>query len=100
VIGGSASIVGSVLGGAYYVLVPQVTNLVDPNLTSLLQGALLLAVLFVLPGGLVSLPRALLRGRRGSRAEPGHAAPPTTPPSTTGSGTTAEVAETERQGHA
>jgi branched-chain amino acid transport system permease protein len=100
VIGGSASIVGSVLGGAYYVLVPQVTNLVDPNLTALLQGALLLAVLFVLPGGLVSLPRALVRGRRRSRAQPGPAAPPTTPPSTTGSGTTAEVAETERQGHA
>jgi branched-chain amino acid transport system permease protein len=90
----------SVLGGAYYVLVPQVTNLVDPNLTALLQGALLLVVLFVLPGGLVSLPRALGRGRRRSRAEPGPAAPPTTPPSTPGSGTTAEVPETERQGHA
>jgi branched-chain amino acid transport system permease protein len=101
VIGGSASIIGSLLGGAYYVLVPQLTNLVDPNLTSLLQGAILLIVLFVLPGGLVSLPRALLRGRRRSGAEAGRAAPPpTTPPSTTGSGTTAEVPETERQGHA
>ena len=30
VIGGSASIVGSILGGAYYVLVPQLTNRVDP----------------------------------------------------------------------
>jgi branched-chain amino acid transport system permease protein len=100
VIGGSASIIGSLLGGAYYVLVPQLTNLVDPNLTSLLQGALLLLVLFVLPGGLVSLPRALTRGRRRSGAAPGPAAPPTTPPSTPGSGTTAEVPETERQGHA
>jgi branched-chain amino acid transport system permease protein len=100
VIGGSASIVGSILGGAYYVLVPQLTNIIDPNLTALLQGAILLAVLFVLPGGLVSLPRALTRGRRHSRAERGPAAPPTTPSSTTGSGTAAEAPETERQGQA
>jgi branched-chain amino acid transport system permease protein len=77
VIGGAGSIVGSILGGAYYVLVP----------------------LFVLPGGLVSLPRALTRGRR-PRAGRGSAAPPTTPSSTTGSGTAAEEPETERQGHA
>jgi branched-chain amino acid transport system permease protein len=100
VIGGSASIVGSILGGAYYVLVPQLTNAVDPNLTLLLQGAILLVVLFVLPGGLVSLPRLLSRGRRRSGAEHGRAAPPTTPSSTTGSGTAAEAPETERQGHA
>ena len=100
VIGGSASIVGSIIGGAYYVLVPQLTNIIDPSLTALLQGAILLAVLFVLPGGLVSLPRALTRGRRRSRAERGPAAPPTTPSSTTGSGTAAEAPETERQGQA
>ncbi len=100
VIGGAGSIAGSVLGGAYYVLVPQLTNAVDPNLTALLQGAILLVVLFVLPGGLVSLPRALGRGRRRSRTERGPAAPPTTPSSTTGSGIAAEEPETERQGHA
>jgi branched-chain amino acid transport system permease protein len=100
VIGGSASIVGSVLGGLYYVLVPQLTNVVDPSLTALLQGAILLVVLFLLPGGLVSLPRALTRGRRRSSAAHGPAAPPTSPSSTTGSGTAAEEAETERQGHA
>jgi branched-chain amino acid transport system permease protein len=100
VIGGSASIVGSILGGIYYVLVPQLTNAVDPSLTALLQGAILLCVLFVLPGGLVSLPRAVTRGRRRSRAVPGPAAPLTTPSSTTGSGTAAEEPETERQGHA
>jgi branched-chain amino acid transport system permease protein len=100
VIGGSASIAGSILGGIYYVLVPQLTNAVDPNLTALLQGAILLAVLFVLPGGIVSLPRVLTRRLRGSRADRGPAAPSTTPPSTTGSGTAAELPETERQGHA
>jgi branched-chain amino acid transport system permease protein len=109
VIGGAGSIVGSILGGAYYVLVPQLTNAVDPNLTALLQGAILLIVLFLLPGGLVSLPRALTRGRRRSGPqrgtdapgpERGTAAPPTTPSSTPGSGTAAEEPETERQGHA
>jgi branched-chain amino acid transport system permease protein len=100
VIGGSASIAGSILGGAFYVLAPQLTNLLDPSLTALLQGAILLVVLFVLPGGLVSLPRVLTRGRRRSRAPRGPAAPPTTPSSTTGSGTAAEEPETERQGHA
>jgi branched-chain amino acid transport system permease protein len=67
VIGGAGSIIGSLLGGAYYVLVPQLTNLIDPGLTAVLQGAILLVVLFVLPGGLVSLPRLWRRaGRRGA----------------------------------
>jgi len=75
VIGGAGSIIGSLLGGAYYVLVPQLTNLIDPGLTAVLQGAILLVVLFVLPGGLVSLPRLWRRagrrgGSRGSRAVP------------------------------
>ena len=74
VIGGAGSIVGSILGGAYYVLVPQLTNAVDPNLTALLQGAILLVVLFVLPGGLVSLPRALTPRTAALRAP--RAAPP------------------------
>jgi branched-chain amino acid transport system permease protein len=100
VIGGSASIVGSILGGAFYVLVPQLTNLLDPSLTALLQGAILLIVLFVLPGGLVSLPRALTRGRRRPHAARGPAAPSTTPSSTNGSSTATEEPQTERQGHA
>lgn len=57
VIGGAGSILGSLLGGAWYVLVPQITNIIDPNITAMLQGAILLVVLFILPGGLVSLPR-------------------------------------------
>jgi branched-chain amino acid transport system permease protein len=100
VIGGAGSIVGSLLGGAFYVVVPELTNAIDPSLTALLQGAILLVVLFVLPGGLASLPRVLTRGRRRPGAERGAAAPRTTPPSTTGSDTPAEEPQTERQGHA
>lgn len=65
VIGGAGSILGSLLGGAYYVLAPQLTNAVDSSLTAVLQGIILLVILFVLPGGLVSLPRLWRRRKRG-----------------------------------
>ena len=76
VIGGAGSILGSLLGGAYYVLTPQLTNLIDPGLTAVLQGAILLIVLFVLPGGLVSLPR-LWRRRRSTARQSSPDLPPT-----------------------
>ncbi|WP_345751595.1 branched-chain amino acid ABC transporter permease [Microbacterium rhizophilus] len=71
VIGGAGSIAGSIIGGVYYVLVPNVTNEIDATLTSLLQGVILLVVLFVLPGGIASLPRVIRRlthRRGGDRA--------------------------------
>jgi branched-chain amino acid transport system permease protein len=70
IIGGTASIIGSLLGGAYYVLIPQVTNAINPNLTALLQGLSLLLILFLLPRGLVSLPRRLGYRRQRSRSRP------------------------------
>ena len=69
VIGGAGSIIGSLLGGVWYVIVPYITGIIDPNITALLQGAILLIVLFILPGGLVSLPR--LWRRRGRHAGSG-----------------------------
>lgn len=92
VIGGAGSILGSLLGGIWYVVVPQITNIIDPNITAMLQGAILLVVLFILPGGLVSLPRLFRRRRRdsGSAPRPGGAgsttradAPTKSPPPTT-----------------
>jgi branched-chain amino acid transport system permease protein len=38
VIGGAGSIAGSLIGGAYYVFVPQLTNAIDPSFTTLSQG--------------------------------------------------------------
>ncbi|GAA1959888.1 branched-chain amino acid ABC transporter permease [Microbacterium deminutum] len=78
VIGGAGSIIGSLLGGAYYVLIPQLTNLIDPGLTAVLQGAILLLVLFILPGGLVSLPRLWRRAgrRRGGKGPTAAASAP------------------------
>jgi len=74
VIGGAGSIAGALLGGAYYVFVPQLTNAIDPNFTTLSQGVILLAVLFLLPGGLVSLPRVVRRlsRRRTGRHQSGN----------------------------
>ncbi|WP_221585917.1 branched-chain amino acid ABC transporter permease [Microbacterium sp. G2-8] len=78
VVGGAASIVGSLLGGMYYVFVPSFTNELAPTLTALIQGAILLLVLFVLPGGLASIPhriRRLLRRQRAVSAPSGDPAP-------------------------
>jgi branched-chain amino acid transport system permease protein len=103
VIGGAGSIIGSLLGGAYYVLAPQLTNAVDANLTAVLQGALLLLVLFVLPGGLASLPARLRRLRRrpgrgaGSASGTGSS---DTPRGDAPVRTAAEATHTERQDQA
>lgn len=101
VIGGAASIVGSLLGGFYYVLVPQMMNSIDPNLTAIMQGIILLAVLFVLPGGLVSLPRVFRRFRRHREGTFTGAIPKTTPDSAPPAEAAPEGPEkTERQGQA
>ncbi|MFC7404529.1 branched-chain amino acid ABC transporter permease [Georgenia alba] len=65
VIGGSATIVGSLLGGLYYVFVPFVAAQVNPNRAAMISGIILLVILFVLPGGLATLPRTVRRLRRG-----------------------------------
>jgi branched-chain amino acid transport system permease protein len=99
VVGGAGSIIGSLIGGAYYVLVPQITNAIDPNLTAIIQGVILLVVLFLLPGGLVSLPRAIRRLTRrrngeGTRANPPQNAPAAAPKADAEQG---EPGITERQ---
>lgn len=67
IVGGAGSIVGSLIGGAFYVLIPQITNSIAPGTTTIVQGAIILLVLFVLPGGLASLPRVIRRRLRRSR---------------------------------
>lgn len=73
VVGGAASILGSFLGGLYYVFVPSLTNEIAPTLTALIQGAVLLVVLIVLPGGLASIPRLVRRVLRRRSAPPADA---------------------------
>jgi branched-chain amino acid transport system permease protein len=71
VIGGAGSIPGTVLGALYYVGLPMFAGSVSSSQTALISGAVLLIVLFVLPHGLVSLPRRIsqiiARRRQNSR---------------------------------
>jgi len=91
VIGGSASILGTIFGAIYFVLVPNLANEINPSLTALFSGAILLAVLFLVPGGIVSLPRRIsqvvrrLARRRGGAApqNPSDQAPVTAGPEST-----------------
>jgi ABC-type branched-chain amino acid transport system, permease component len=82
IVGGAGSIVGSILGGVFYVLVPQITNVFYPEATTVVQGIVILLVLFLLPGGLASLPRAVARRVRGRRG--GHHVGASAPGSATG----------------
>lgn len=79
VIGGSASIGGTILGALYYVLVPTLIGSINPSSTALISGAVLLVILFLLPQGLVSLPRRiadLANRRRRRRGRPIAGDPP------------------------
>ena len=64
VIGGFANLWGAVIAGLFYVYVPVVAGAVDPSRTNIFYGAVVLVVLFIVPGGvsggIVRLVRALL----------------------------------------
>lgn len=64
VIGGTASIVGSIIGGAFYVLVPFLAGQINSSQTSIFSGAALLIVLFLVPGGLITMPKVLSRQKK------------------------------------
>jgi len=62
IVGGAGSILGSVLGGVFYVVVDPILNALQLSvLSAVVQGAVILVILFLLPGGLASLPRAIRR---------------------------------------
>lgn len=63
IVGGMGSVLGALLGGAFYVAVPVLTGEVSPARSSLLYGAVLLVVVFFAPGGLAgALTRLTRRG--------------------------------------
>ncbi|RBY82437.1 branched-chain amino acid ABC transporter permease [Geodermatophilus sp. TF02-6] len=73
VIGGFASLWGSVVAGFFYVYVPVFAGAVDPSRTNIFYGAALLLVLFIVPGGVsggVSRLVRLLVGRLFGRRPP------------------------------
>ena len=75
VIGGSATIIGTILGAIYFVVVPVLAGQVNSSRTALLSGVILLLVLFVLPRGLVSLPRSIVGWSRAIRRRMGGGGP-------------------------
>lgn len=83
VIGGFANLWGAVIAGLFYVYVPVVAGAVDPSRTNIFYGAVVLVVLFIVPGGvsggIVRLVRALL-----ARLRPGPES--SVPPRPRGSG--------------
>jgi len=71
ILGGSGSVLGSWLGAAYIVLVPQLFNQIGhPNLYSLVGGAVLVIVALLVPDGMAGVlssgVRRLSRRRAGA----------------------------------
>lgn len=97
VIGGSASIIGTVLGAIYFVLVPVLAGTVNSSRTALISGAILLIVLFVLPGGLVSIPRRIRQLVQ--RFRPAGRSGESDPNAPVGAGTPATTPEPTQQEH-
>jgi branched-chain amino acid transport system permease protein len=96
IVGGAGTIVGSILAGAFYVLVPQLTNANGiGEWTLVIQGTITILILFLLPGGLARLPRAVRRvtakWRGGSHVGRSNGATPTS------RNTEIEITSKERQ---
>ncbi|HWL02852.1 MAG TPA: branched-chain amino acid ABC transporter permease [Microbacteriaceae bacterium] len=78
IVGGAGSIVGAVLGGIFYVAVSQIMNGLQLSIyTTLVQGVVIIVILFLLPGGLASLPRTIRRLVRRGRSGHSVGADPT-----------------------
>ncbi|WP_344784404.1 branched-chain amino acid ABC transporter permease [Microbacterium kribbense] len=75
VIGGTGSITGSLIGGAFYVVVPILAGQVNSSQTAIFSGAALLIVLLIVPGGLVTVPSVIRQSmkKRSGRPKPGGA---------------------------
>jgi len=70
ILGGTSSTFGAWLGAAYVSIVPPLFAAMNADrVYVLLSGALLVALIYVLPGGLVQLGRIVRRGVRAPRAE-------------------------------
>jgi branched-chain amino acid transport system permease protein len=62
-VGGAGSIVaGGILGATLITIMDHFLISIDPRLITLSSGVIILAVIFFLPEGVVSLPRILKRG--------------------------------------
>ncbi|HET9689850.1 MAG TPA: branched-chain amino acid ABC transporter permease, partial [Acidimicrobiales bacterium] len=67
-VGGAASVWGSIIGAAVLVLVQNATSSL-PGESTTIVGGVVVALLVLSPGGLVSIPGAIRRRRAGNRDE-------------------------------
>jgi branched-chain amino acid transport system permease protein len=70
VVGGTASIVGSIIGGFIVEFVPPLAGDINQGATDVVLGVVLILVMAFVPGGLVGSARQLLNRRRPPRGEP------------------------------
>ena len=71
VVGGVASILGSLFGGLFVLFVPNIAEAISKAAPGVIYGVILIAFLFLLPDGFAGLLRAHLRNRlRGRRLIP------------------------------
>jgi branched-chain amino acid transport system permease protein len=71
ILGGSGSTLGAWIGAAYVSLVPPLFSAVGQDrLYVLLSGALLVALIYLLPGGAVQLKNVFIRGKNTGKAAP------------------------------
>src|SRR5262252_4735118 len=69
VVGGVASIEGAILGGAFIEFVPNIAEKVSKAAPGAVYGIILIAVMFLMPGGAASFIAAIVkRFRRGSKS--------------------------------
>lgn len=61
VVGGLATIAGALFGGAFIVFVPVYTSEISPALGGVIYGAVLIAAMFAMPGGIMTLVRRIRR---------------------------------------
>ena len=70
VIGGIGSIFGAFIGGAFIVLVPNLTGDISKAATGVIYGVLLVAFMYVLPGGAWAVIAKAVRWGPGAGAKP------------------------------
>jgi branched-chain amino acid transport system permease protein len=70
VVGGLATVTGAVLGAAFIVLVPEYAGKVDDALAGVIYGAVIIAVMFLEPGGAMGFGRRVRGWIERGRGDP------------------------------
>jgi branched-chain amino acid transport system permease protein len=97
VIGGAASLAGAVLGAAFVVYIPVYASDISLGATGFIYGGALMACIYLLPGGLVSVPRRLVTAYQALRDRPGEVRQPSDRPAVPTPDQVAQIASPARE---